>query len=314
MLSIASMSLACGGHTEVARVTIRSAAGPPLRIEEPPPLEERRVIARVRTAALATDIDRIYFGDVARDELDAAPKAGGERSRVGIGAPLEIAVGERVDWIGAPGNVVMTMRPGEPSRVLLRTRGVFTDVASDGPDVFVTDAMQESGVLTRITNTKATRLARFDARPVELALDAMNAYVLFDSKVVAVPRTGGEPRTVFEGEALRGLDVSGGGVFTTAMVGPSRALIRQDVRGGRAVVLQHAVREGPFAVFAGQVYYLEAEEPTIRRVATNGGASGIVARAPELARVSKLLVDGSGIYLVTEDERGPLVLGLPRPG
>src|SRR5690348_14823509 len=80
VLAFSSLFLGCHHeHEQTARVTIRSAAGPPLRIDEPPPLRAERVVARVRATALATDIDRVYFGDPALDQLTAARKSGGHR-------------------------------------------------------------------------------------------------------------------------------------------------------------------------------------------------------------------------------------------
>ena len=183
----------CGRARAPAPVTIRSLTGPPLLIE-PPPLVERHVIARARTAALATDVDNVYFGDLATDELYAAPKRGGDRIRMGDRAPLEIALGERITWIGAPGNVLLAARPAGGSSVLIQTSGLFTDVASDSRDVLITDAMEASGVLLRITGTSAARVASLDVRPLELATDSMNAYVLSDRAIHAGPRTGGAPR------------------------------------------------------------------------------------------------------------------------
>lgn len=325
-------------------MTIRSLTGPPLLIEEPPPpLVERRVIARVRTAALATDFDNVYFGDLARDELYAAPKRGGDRVRIGDRAPLEIAVGERITWIGAPGNVVLEtpegVRDGGAGAVLAQTTGAFTDVASDSRDVLVTDALRSGGVLMRMSSgaqsagaagtdgrdgsatsraaARAVRLAALDVRPRELAIDAANAYVLSERAVHAVPRTGGAPRLLLEGVDLAGLEVAGGFLFTTGKIGSSRALLRFSTAGGAPVVLEGSVRESPapapFALFAEEVYFVDAEQPELRRVAVTGGPSGMVARAPEVARATELVVDGSGIYLATEDEIGPVVLGLPRP-
>lgn len=312
---LGSLVAACGEpRRPPAPVTIRSLTGPPLLIEEPAgPVVERRVIARVKTAALATDIDRVYFGDLTRDRLYAAPKRGGEKTWIGDRAPLAIALGERIAWIGAPGNVLLATRPGEQSSQLAKTRGLFTDVASDGRDILVTDAMKSGGVLLRYRGTLATRLATLDARPLELALDPQYAYVLSERAVHAVPRTYGAPRVVLEGNDLAGLEVSGGYLFTTAMVGPSRALLRSPAAGGEPVVLEGTVRAAPFAVFGDQVYFLDADQPAIRRVGVMGGPSGIIARAPELARISALDVDASGIYVATEDARGPVVLALPRP-
>ncbi len=293
-------------------MTIRSLTGPPLLVE-PPPLVERRVIARARTAALATDVDNVYFGDLATDQLYAAPKRGGDRISIGDRAPLEIALGERITWIGAPGNVLLAARPAGGSSVLIQTSETFTDLASDSRDVLITAATEASGVLLRISDSAASQVASLAARPLALATDSMNAYVLSDRAIHAVPRTGGAPRVVLEGVSLAGLEVSGGFIFTTAIVGPSRALLRTSTSGGAPVVLSHAVRGVPFSVFADDVYFLAADQPELRRVAVLGGAFGFVARAPELERAAELVVDGSGIYLATEDEIGPVVLGLPRP-
>ena len=309
---VTSLLAGCGGARTAAPVTIRSLTGPPLLIE-PPPLVERQVIARARTAALATDVDNVYFGDLARDELYAAPKRGGERIRIGDRAPLEIALGERITWIGAPGNILLAARPNGGSSVLIQTSGLFTDVASDSRDVLVTNAMEASGVILRMTGSTASSVATLDVRPLELATDSMTAYVLSDRAIHAVRRTGGAPRVVLEGVSLAGLEVAGGFIFATGMVGPSRALLRISTSGGEPVVLERAVRRAPFSVFAEDVYFLDADQPELRRVAVLGGPSGFVARAPELARVTELVVDASGIYLATEDEIGPVVLGLPRP-
>jgi len=312
---IAILLAGCARAAAPGPVTIRSLRGPPLLIAEPPgAIVERRIIARVPTAALATDVDYVYFGDLARDELHAAPKRGGDHIRIGERAPLAIAIGERITWIGAPGNVVLASDVGGRERgassVLMQTKGTFTDVASDSRVVLVTDAMRSGGVLAQSSSVRTA----LDVRPLELAIDAVNAYVLSERAIHAVPRTGGAPRVVLEGDDLSGLEVAGGFIFTTRQAGRSRELIRLPTTGkGAPVVLERAVRRAPFAVFAEEVYFLNGDQPELRRVAALGGPSGMVARAAELARATALVVDGSGIYLATEDEIGPVVLGLPRP-
>jgi hypothetical protein len=76
--------------------------------------------------------------------------------------------------------------------------------------------------------------------------------------------------------------------------------VRGPKNGGYGTVLERAVRDAPIAVTATDVYYLEEDQPTLRRVATNGGGSSIVARGRELERVTAMAADASGVFVGTE--------------
>jgi hypothetical protein len=265
-----------------------------------------RVLSRASTRAIATDDRRVYFGDEVSGALYAAPKTGGDRVAIGVPAPAGIAFGAgSVVWIGEPGNLVLRApRAGGPSEVI-RDRGTFTAVAADGADVYVAEATGETGVLTRITGPTATRVALFDTPPRAIVMDETHVYVQTVGQVLRVSRATNEIRAVLVGTAFSRLALDRDAIYTTDEVGPSRAIVRAPKTGGSTTVLEHALRDAPIAVYRDEVYYFEQDQPTLRRTSTRGGASTIVARSNDLAHVTALAIDPSGIFVGVEREPRP---------
>jgi osmotically-inducible protein OsmY len=279
-----------------------------------------RVLSRASTRALATDEQRVYFGDERGGALFAVPKTGGERVAIGVPAPRDIVLDAgSVVWIGAPGNVVVRApQTGGPGAVI-RDRGTFTALAADGPDVYVAEATGAGGTLSRITGPKATAAAVFDTPPRALVMDDTHVYVQTPRQILRVARASGEVGVVLLGAALSRLALDQEAIYTTDEVGPSRAIVRVPKLGGKAVVLEHALRDAPIARFGDDVYYFEQEQPTLRRVSAHGGASTIVARSDDLAQVTALAIDPSGIFVGIErlpkperdDYAGGMVIAMP---
>ena len=282
-----------------------------------------RVLSRAHTEALATNDGRVYFGDEDSRGLFAVPKNGGDRIVIGLPAPRAIAFGAgSVVWIGEPGDlVVRAPRGGGPGEVIRRGGAytAFTALAADDADVFVGETTADGGELMRITGPTATLLAAFESPPRAIALDATDVYVQTAQKILRVGRKNGDVSVVTNGTALSRLAIDADGVYMTDRVGPSRAVLRVAKAGGAGSVLQHGVRDAPIAVLGSDVYYFEADQPTLRRVSARGGASTIVARARELARVTALAIDESGIFVGTVNEPlrargnqvGPAVVAMP---
>ncbi|MDB4935511.1 MAG: hypothetical protein JWP87_2483 [Labilithrix sp.] len=265
-----------------------------------------RVVSLAVTRALATDEDHVYFGDETTRALYDAPKVGGPPVAIGVPAPRDIALGPgSIVWIGAPGNVVVrAARTGGPGEVI-RDRGDFTAIAAEGADVYVAELTGKAGTLTRITGPTATQVAVFDSPPRAIVMDATDVFVQTSRTIVRVTRATGDVAVVLAGAALSRLALDAEAVYTTDVRGPSRALVRVPRAGGYGAVIERAVRDAPIAVLGGEAFYLKDDLPMLRRVSARGGASTIVASAPELERVSAMVIDESGIFVGSESAPQP---------
>lgn len=305
--------------TTVTAATATTAAVPPERILSPV-VEQPMLLSRATTWALALDPTMVYFGDAATNTLRAVPKLGGPVTTIGKGAPWGIALTRRsVVWIAAPGNVVLQRRPPpysaggtteEPVEVL-RTGGVFAAIAAADDDVFVSEITGDEERVVRIHDGTSTPLASFEHDARAIAVDDRWVYVQTDDAIRRVPRGGGKKELVAQGFRLSRLAVDDEFVYTTAELGPTRALARAPKSGGSLEIVEPGVRDAPIALFGKEAFYLDISQPTLRRVDTAGGPSLIVAEAPALSRLNALLVDSAGMFAGTAESGGGSILAFP---
>jgi hypothetical protein len=261
----------------------------------------RRVLAESGTPALAIDGARVYYGSAAEDSLLARPKKGGNPTVVGQPAPVAISAGDgALAWIGHPGDTVLRVTRVGDAPTKIGDGGIFTAIAVNRGDVFVTEAADEHGLLKKLTGVNAGLVAELDAAPRSLAVDDDSLFVLSASTVSVIPRAGGKPRSLGTARDLAHAALDREFVYATAALGTSRAVMRVAKHGGDLTAVQLGVRNAPFAIFEGNLYYLDATEPAIRRVSSSGGSSTVVASDVALAQVNALAVDASGIYVGCE--------------
>lgn len=318
----------CPPASPASAVTTPSRTGAPVVItgailgpEEVlrPTVERQTLLARARTWSLALDPESVFYGDGDANLLLSIPKLGGPSVTIGEGAPWDVVVASRrVVWIGAPGDVVLaqTLPPSSQAPDVLRRGGRYVSVAAIDEDVYVAEAQGDAGSLVHVARDgRVKTLGKLQAQPRALAVDASHVYVLTARAIERLPRRGGRLERVTTGFDLSRLAVDDDYVYATDIVGPSRALTRVSKRGGVLTVIQHAVRDAPFALFGLEAFYFDKDQPTLRRVGKSGGASLIVARSPPLLRATALAVDESGIFVGTEiaGGGGVLALALPRP-
>ncbi len=305
--------------TVTAATATTTAAVPPERILSPV-VEQPMLLSRATTWALALDPTMVYFGDAATNTFRAVPKLGGPVTTIGKGAPWGIALTRRsVVWIGAPGNVVLERRPPpypagaatEEPALVLRTGGVFAAVAADDDDVFVSEITGDDERIVRIHDGRSTPLAWFKRDARAIAIDGRYVYVQTDDAIHRVPRSGGKQELVAKGFHLSRLVLDDGFVYTTAEIGPTRALARAPKSGGKLEIVEPGVRDAPIALFGNEAFYVDLSQPMLRRVDKAGGPSLIVARAPALSRLNALLVDSAGMFVGTAADDGGGILAFP---
>jgi hypothetical protein len=127
-----------------------------------------------------------------------------------------------------------------------------------------------------------------------------------------VSRRTGEITRIATGAAFSQLAADADALYVTEPRGPSRALVRVRKDGSRQTLDDGGVRDGPIAAFAGWVYYLEEDDrPSLRRVATTGGASALVARSVALRHVTAMTVDASAIYVAGGEGPDAVLIEMP---
>lgn len=284
--------------------TIRSVATPAPAGIAP------RILAHATARAIATTKTHVYFGDAEDDALLAVPKTGaGEPVRIARRAPMPGALAVDADtivWIGSPGDVVLRLPlEGASTPVTIRDRGIFTDVAADGGDVFFVEAMGGGGALTRITGTTTARLATLDAMPRGLAVDEDDAYVVTPSSVLRAPRQRGEVRTLASGAGFGAIASDRAYVYVTAKRGSTRALVRIPKAGGPpADIVASGVRDAPIATRDGDVFFFDDARPALRT------PSGLVSEHPSFDRPGAITADQDGVFVAAGEGEDAVVLSI----
>lgn len=263
-----------------------------------------RVLSTSSTPTLATDGVNVYFGDEHQNALMRVPGAGGDNPSVlGRPGPVDIALdGQVVTWIARPGDVVLRVgRSGAPADTL-RDQGVFTSLTASRGQVFVTEKIGSGGALTLLAGGSATPLATFDRTPRAVEVDQSFAYVVTARDIVRVPRNGDNTKKLLaSGRELAHAAIDRDSVYVTAEVATGvRALVRVSKAGGALVDLAHPLRNAPFALYGGQLYFVVDGAPELRRVPVKGGSSTLVARDDAYENVTALVADELRIYVATE--------------
>jgi hypothetical protein len=313
---------------EATRATVLSlallvacGAGPPRGAAEitgatAPGVVNRGVeLARARTSTLAVDGTTVYYGTA--DELRSVPKTGGASAVVGEPGPADVVLTPMwIHWISLARDRVLRVSHDSASRSAPETvleGGPFYALGADGRDVWLTSAESETGALLHLLpGAGAVRVAGFDGRADAIAVAGDDVFVQTRGGVYRVPRVGPSAGRIWSGTDVSGLAVDDAFVYTSAQIGPSRALVRMPRQGGAVVELERAVRDAPVSLFGIDLFYFDAEQPVLRRVGKRGGASTTVARSLALGEPTALVVDFTGIFVGSAYDGGR-VLALPMP-
>jgi hypothetical protein len=312
-----------GDRRPRGRVADASAeAGDPGIAPEPPPpvvqpvvkANKPRVVAHASTRALALDATSIYYGDSEDDGIYALPKAGGDPVRLARHAPVAGAIAldtDTVSWIGSPGDAVLRVPlHGGAQPTTLRDRGIFSDVATFGGDVFIAEAVGSGGALWRVTGTTptATRIAGLDAAPRAIMVDATHVYVITKSGIVRTPYPKAQVETLAAGTAFGSAEMDDTSIYVVAAADKSRVVAKLAKTGGALTPLATGVRDGPLEVLGDEVLYLDATRPALRAVPKGGGPSRLVAEDGTLAGATAIEADGRTIYVaIGSAENGVIV-------
>lgn len=277
-----------------------------------------REIAKASARAIITSPLHVYFGDSEDDALYALDKKGGEPTRLARRAPMPGALAIDTDWstlawIGSPGDIVLRIstKGGPPSTV--RDRGIFTDVAVSGGDVFFTEARAEGGVVTRVTGNTVAQLATVEGSPRGIAVDAQHVYVATSSRLAMTARTRGEVTELATGSAFANPLLDETWLYATAVDPNSRqrAIVRVKKTGGSFETVTGSIREAPIALHAGTLYWFDADRPALVSSSTTGLLPRTVSEDPLLAQPSAIAVDDDGIFVATGYGEGARIVVLP---
>jgi hypothetical protein len=136
-------------------------------------------------------------------------------------------------------------------------------------------------------------LATDQGNPRALALDASYVYYSTDTEIRKVPLEGGvQPTTLAAAGIVPEMVVDGDSLYyvdTTA-----NQLVRLPLDGGEATELIEAVAPAPFAVYGGEVYFLQ--NPVIYAVPIDGGARRSLGTLTADAK-SGVFVNDDGVYV-----------------
>ena len=291
-------------------------APPPAVDPEQAKTSTAKLVAKASARALAVDDTHVYYGDSDDDGVYAIDKTGGTTVRIARHAPVSGALaleGGFVTWVASPGDAVLRApTKGGPQPTTLRDRGIFSDVAAMGDDVFLTEAIAAGGALYRVTGTTATKLAAFDGAPRAVMVDKTHAFVLTPGKIFRVPRTHGELETVGSGSHFSHAELDDAFVYVVGEVDRGRAILRFPKAGGEQTVVARDVRDAPIEVFGGEVLYFDATRPALRGVPVGGGASRVVLEDENLSTVSAIEADEKNVYVARGIHETGAVVAIPR--
>jgi hypothetical protein len=302
-----------------------STDGAPRTIATPTPTGRKpRELVRAYSRALAIDATAVYFGDASDDTLcalDKAPAAGASREPRRIARRAPIAGGLALDareaalaWIGSPGDIVLRVPVSGGVPTTIRDRGIFTDVAATGGDVFITEAQGGGGMLTRVTGSTAARLASFDGTPRGLVVDGSSVYVATSVLLASTTRTRGEVSELARGTAFASPQIDDTFLYATAIDPQNnhgRVVVRVKKSGGPLETLATGVRDAPIAIHRGLLYWFDAERPRLLAYSSDSApatpaSAQVISDDPWLERPNALAVDDDGAFVAAgsgEDAR-----------
>ncbi len=293
-------------------------------VPEPPPAalpavdsgKRPRVMARATSRALAIDATNIYFGNSDDDGIYAVPKQGGEPTRLARRAPVAGAIAidaTSISWIASPGDAVLKLAlhdGGQP--VTLRDRGIFSDVATAGGEVFITEALGAGGALLRVTGPTASRLVSFDGAPRAVMADATHAYVITPTKIFRTPHAKGELETIATGTGFAYPQMDDAFLYLVADVQGARGVVRLPKTGGPMTTLARDVRDAAIEVEGADVLFLDATRPHLRSVPKVGGDARVVAADEALAAVAAIVADATFVFVASGARDTGLILAVDR--
>ncbi len=292
---------------------------PGIAPEPPPPAvqpvvkaNKPRVVAHANTRALAVDATSLYYGDSDDDGIYALPKAGGDPVRLARHAPVAGAIAldaDTVTWIGSPGDAVLRVPlRGGAQPTTLRDRGIFSDVATQGGDVFIAEALGAGGALWRVSGSTSTRIAGLDAAPRAVMVDAAHVYVITKSGIVRTPYPKARVETVATGTSFGTAEMDDTSIYVVAAADKARIVAKVAKDGGAMTTLATGVRDGPLELFGDEILYFDVARPALRAVPKSGGASRLVAEDETLSGATAIEADGRTIYVATGSaENGVIV-------
>jgi hypothetical protein len=284
-----------------------------------------REISHANARAIVTSKSHIYFGDAEDDALFSLPKNSNDATRISRRAPMPSSLSfddatNTLVWIANPGDTVFRIVTAHPSAnaapSTVRDRGLFTDVAiASGGDVFITEAQNASGVLTRITGNTAARIATIDGLPRGIAVDADHVYVATTTRLAKTSRTLGAVVDLAKGSSFSHPHVVEGGdvIATTTPEGQATTHKRIIVRARKKTGLSGTdqigvdtiasnVRDAPIAVHKGIAYWFDADRPALLSQSITASSSSpqtIVSEDPIFEHPNAIAVDDDGIYIAT---------------
>lgn len=275
-----------------------------------------RVVVKASARALALDASHVYYGDSDDDGVYSVAAAGGTPLRIARHAPVAGAIalaGSFITWIASPGDAVLRAPVASGVQpTTLRERGIFSDVAAIGNDIFITEAIGAGGALLHVVGATSTRLAAFDGPPRAVLVDKTHVYVVTPSKIVRTLHARGELEAVASGTRFTHCEIDEAFVYVVTDVDKGRGVVRFPKTGGPAAVVARDVRDAPIDIEGGDLLYFDAARAQLRSVAVAGGESRVIAEDEGLATVSALEADATTIYIAEGVHETGAIVAIPR--
>jgi hypothetical protein len=275
-----------------------------------------RLFARASTRALAMDAANVYYGDSDDDGVYSMPKLGGTAVRIARHAPVAGALaldGGSIAWIASPGDAVLKAPlTGASQPVTVRDHGIFSDVATRGGDVFITEANGAGGALLRITGGVSSRLAAFEGPPRALLVDESHAYVITPTRILRTPNDKGAVETLATGAGLAFAEADSTFIYFVTESDKVKSIARVPKTGGPATTIARDVRDAPFEVDGGELLYFDATRPQLLAVASGGGPARVLADDDVLATATALEADAATVYVATGAREGGAIVAIAR--
>lgn len=309
-----------GGSRKSSRAVVPvpevTAAPPASSAPDPKPAPARmQVLVKSSARALATDGERLFFGDLEDNTVVWMPAAGGERVRVAHRAPMSnglVLDGAGLAWIAAPGDTVMRVGTIDArSPQTLRDRGVFVGIAASDGEVFFVEALGQGGALTRASSAGTARVVVFEASPRGVAVDKDYAFVTTARTILRVDRAGRS--TILANGSRFGAPVLDGDYLyaTAAMPDETTVLVRLKKAGGPVEVVERNARDAPIAAHKGKVYFFDVARPALRRIRSDRSGSDVLVTDHVLARANAMAVDDRAIWVATGDGEEAVIVWTP---
>jgi hypothetical protein len=289
---------------------------PPVVVQPVASGKRPRLLAHATARALAIDAAKVYFGNSDDDGIYAVSKNGGEPVRLARRSPVAGAIAldaESISWIASPGDAVLKLSlrdGGQPTT--LRDRGIFSDVATAGGEVFIIEAIGAGGALLRVTGPTASRLATFDGAPRALLADSTHAFVVTPTKIFRTPHEKGALETIATGSAFAYPQMDEAFVYVVADAPGTRVVARFPKAGGPMTILARDVRDAPIEVEGADVIFLDATRPQLRSTPKAGGDGRVVNEDEAFAGVAAIVADATTIYVASGARETGLILAVDR--